>query len=237
LLLPQAKAGNSIAVKYAKGNFATEFSITWIENGEILFATSTLAVDAYRSELEQTSEGRDFLDVYDKLMIAFVAYQGGKIVAGLPEAFTKLKSAWTKYGKQISAIDNEIAALEKEMAGVAKGGDEIIWNYIKATQEVYPGSILPKSFELTTPTSKIWVHPNATEHIAEFIQMKAANFAPEAVRLATQVQLKSLHAAVSESIKSGITYDKLLEIGGWELKFSPAREAGQLPALIHALPK
>jgi filamentous hemagglutinin len=120
--------------------------------------------------------------------------------------------------------------------GVAKG-DDIIWNYIKATQEVYPNTVLPKSFELTTPTNKIWVHPNATEHIAEFIQMKAVNYTPEAVRLATQEQLKSLHAAVSESIKNGITYDKLLEIGGWELRFSPAREAGQLPALIHALPK
>jgi hypothetical protein len=115
LLLPQAKAGNSIAVKYAKGNFATEFSITWIENGEILFATSALAVDAYRSELEQTSEGRDFLDVYDKFMIAFAAYQGGKIVAGLPEAFAQLKSTWAKYGKQIPVIDNEIATLEKEI--------------------------------------------------------------------------------------------------------------------------
>ena len=117
---------------------------------------------------------------------------------------------------------------------VAKGGDDLVWNYIKATQEVYPGSVLPKSFELTTPTNKIWVHPNATEHIAEFIQMKATNFTPEAVRLATQQELRSLHSAVSESVKNGITYDKLLEVGGWELKFSAARESGQLPALIHA---
>ena len=116
----------------------------------------------------------------------------------------------------------------------AKGGDDLVWNYIKATQEVYPGSVLPKSFELTTPTNKIWVHPNATEHIAEFIQMKATNFTPEAVRLATQQELRSLHSAVSESVKNGITYDKLLEVGGWELKFSAARESGQLPALIHA---
>jgi hypothetical protein len=51
-------------------------------------------------------------------MTLFVIYQGGKIVAGLPEAFTKLKSTWAKYGKQIPAIDNEIAALEKEVASI-----------------------------------------------------------------------------------------------------------------------
>ncbi|MGB4774160.1 MAG: hypothetical protein WBP45_03225 [Daejeonella sp.] len=120
--------------------------------------------------------------------------------------------------------------------GVEKGGDELVWNYIKATQEVYPGSVLPKSFELITPTNTIWVHPNATEHIAEFIQMKAINYTPEAVRLATQQQLNSLRSAVGEAIKDGIVYDKIIEIGGWELKFSQARQAGQLPALIHAQP-
>jgi restriction endonuclease S subunit len=65
-------------------------------------------------------------------MTLFVIYQGGKIVAGLPEAFTKLKSAWTKYGKQIPAIDNEIATLEKEIqkteAIVAKDGNRLFAN-------------------------------------------------------------------------------------------------------------
>jgi filamentous hemagglutinin len=121
-------------------------------------------------------------------------------------------------------------------ASVAKGGDELVWNYIKETQEVYPGSVLPKSFELTTTTNTIWVHPNATEHIAEFIKMKAVNYTPEAVQLATQQQLNSLRTAVSESIKNGVVYDKLLEVGGWELKFSQPRQVGQLPALIHAQP-
>jgi len=81
------------------------------------------------------------------------------------------------------------------------------------------------------------VHPNATEHIAEFVQMKAVNYTPEAVRLATQQQLSSLRGAVDDVIKSGIQYDKLVQSGIWELKFSQPRQAGQLPALIHALPK
>lgn len=67
--------------------------------------------------------------------------------------------------------------------------------------------------------------------------MKAVNYTPEAVRLATQQQLNSLRAAVSESVKNGVVYDKLLDVGNWELKFSQPRQAGQLSALIHAQPK
>jgi Domain of unknown function (DUF4915) len=32
-----------------------------------------------------------------------------------------------------------------------------------------------------------------------------------------------------------VPYGKLVKVGGWELKFAPAKEPGQLPALIHAL--
>jgi RHS repeat-associated protein len=113
-----------------------------------------------------------------------------------------------------------------------------IWDDIVATQGNYPGSVLPKSFELTTSEGiKIWVHGNATEHIAEFLQMKAINSTPEVVRLVTQIELQSLQGAVNLAIKNGIPYNQLITIGGWELKFVAPRAADQLPALIHALPK
>ena len=39
---------------------------------------------------------------------------------------------------------------------------------MKATQPNYPGSVIPKSFEMTlTNGQKVWIHGNATEHIAE----------------------------------------------------------------------
>jgi filamentous hemagglutinin len=66
--------------------------------------------------------------------------------------------------------------------------------------------------------------------------MKAVNYTPEAVRLASQEQLTSLQAAVNPATKNGITYNQVMSIGGWELKFAPPRQVGQLPFLIHALP-
>ena len=113
-----------------------------------------------------------------------------------------------------------------------------VWDFIKSTQPNYPGSVIPKSFELSLSNGQtVWVHGNATEHIAEYAKMKAVNYTPEAVRLASQQQLASLQAAVNTATKSGVPYDKVINVGGWELKFSPARDAGGYPALIHALPK
>jgi hypothetical protein len=93
-----------------------------IGGSEILLATSMLAIDGYRSELEKTPKGKDVLKAYDAFMVLFVVYQGGKIVVGLPEALAKLKSSWKAFNNTIEAIDNEIAAFEREVAvGVASG--------------------------------------------------------------------------------------------------------------------
>lgn len=72
-----------------------------------------------------------------------------------------------------------------------------VWDDIAPTQTNYQGSVLPKSFELTTTNGKVWVHGNATEHIAEIIQNRAQFYTPDAVRLATQQQLRSLQSAVN----------------------------------------
>lgn len=48
--------------------------------------------------------------------------------------------------------------------------------------------------------------------------------------------MTSLQAAVGAATENGVTYGTLLNEGGWELMFSPVRQAGQLPALIHAFP-
>jgi len=112
-----------------------------------------------------------------------------------------------------------------------------VWDDIRPTQPNYPGSVLPKSFELSTGNGvKVWVHGNATEHIAEFIQMKAVNYTPEVVRLATQMQLKSLQSAVNAATMNGVIYDQMMEVGGWELKFGAPKANGQLPVLFHAQP-
>lgn len=56
------------------------------------------------------------------------------------------------------------------------------------------------------------------------------------VRVGTQEQLRSLQLAVEAATVNGMTYNRLMTVGGWELKFAAPRAEGQLPALIHALP-
>ncbi len=110
-----------------------------------------------------------------------------------------------------------------------------VWDFVKATQPVYRESVIPQSFELATAGGqKLWVHPNATKHIAEFAQMKAENYAPDAVRMATQAELTSFKAAVESAVGNGIRYDELIAVGGWELKFARLRRTGNLPVVIHA---
>ena len=120
---------------------------------------------------------------------------------------------------------------------VRNKGTGTVFDFIKPTQPNYPGSVIPKSFEMSLPNGKkIWVHGNASEHLAEFAQYKAKNYIPETVRLTSQQQLRSLRASIYTATKNGIVYDKMIEVDGWQLKFQPPRQKGQHPALIHALP-
>ncbi|MBU6514040.1 MAG: hemagglutinin repeat-containing protein, partial [Betaproteobacteria bacterium] len=142
------------------------------------------------------------------------------------------------------------AALDAVNSGLAKMGisDALpvatnsaatgtVWDSITATQPNYPGSVIPQSFEMSLPNGQsVWVHGNATEHMAEYAQMVANNNPPGVVQLTTQQQLSSLQSAVNTATQGGVPYNQLINVGGWELKFAPPRQPGQLPALIHALP-
>ncbi|MCL1960471.1 MAG: hemagglutinin repeat-containing protein, partial [Desulfovibrionaceae bacterium] len=148
----------------------------------------------------------------------------------------------------IAAIESAVTKGETVATGgavAAKGGigagetaTGTVFDSIKATQPTYPGSTIPRSFELTLPNGQtVWVAGNATEHMAEFAAGKAVNFTPEAVNLASQAQMTSLQSAVNTATLNGVPYNQLINVGGWELKFAPPRQAGQLPSLIHALQK
>lgn len=105
-----------------------------------------------------------------------------------------------------------------------------VWDSIKATQPVWEGTTIPRSFELTTDAGKFWVHGNATEHMAEYALGKAGS------AMGTQAQLTNLQAAVQAAAGQGIQYGQMVKVGGWELIFGAPKQAGQLPAIIHALP-
>lgn len=113
-----------------------------------------------------------------------------------------------------------------------------VWDAVKATQPAYRGTAIPRSFELRTDAASVWVHGNATEHLAEYaVAMLNRGVARDLVNLASQQQIRSLQAAVGAATEAGVPYGKIVNVGGWELKFARPRAEGQLPALIHALQK
>ncbi len=125
-----------------------------------------------------------------------------------------------------------------ETVGVGAGTAGTVWDSIVATQPYYKGSLIPRSFELGLPNGqKVWLNGNASEHIVEFVNMKATNYTPEAVRLATQQQLSSLQAALNQATAGGITYGQLIKVDNWEFIFAKPRVGKELPAVIHALNK
>lgn len=162
---------------------------------------------------------------------------GGKDVVGLPTGFVYVRDAQgaTVIAGPGGALYDDIAIAQRAAVHVYdKTGT--VWDSIKPTQPVYPGSVIPRSFEMTLSDGQsVWVHGNATEHLAQYAQMLAERNLPEVVRLKTQLELTNLQGAVNAATKGGIAYDQLITIDGWELKFGAPREPGQLPALIHAL--
>ena len=122
----------------------------------------------------------------------------------------------------------------------AKGATGTVWDFVKATQPLYPGMNIPKSFELDLGNgTKVWVHGNATDHFEEYFKNWGTKpgTTPGTQDIGEQTMLLSLREAVKKATENGIPYTKdPIEVGGWSLKFAPPEEPGLLPALIHAKP-
>ena len=58
----------------------------------------------------------------------------------------------------------------------------------------------------------------------------------ELIRMGSQAQLTSLHAAVESAFESGVPYKQAIVVDGWELVFGAPKQVGQLPVLYHAFP-
>lgn len=122
-------------------------------------------------------------------------------------------------------------------ARMAARGTGTVWDAITATQTVYGGTVIPRSFTLASKGADVWVAPNASEHLAEYaLGNLGRGVSADLVNIGTQSQLTSLQAAVGAATSDGVSYGVLLNEGGWALKFVPGRQADQLPALIHAIP-
>ena len=112
----------------------------------------------------------------------------------------------------------------------------IVWSHIEPTQWPYPGTDLPKSFNIDTPQGPMWTHGNATKHMHEAIlslkddpKLKDSN-----PKLYTQFILFDYWRALINTVNSGISYNKIITSGNWEFIFSKPRQEELNPVIKHA---
>nr|WP_171971343.1 hemagglutinin repeat-containing protein [Serratia marcescens] len=108
-----------------------------------------------------------------------------------------------------------------------------VFDSIKATQPAIPGTSIPKSFELTVNGQTIWVNPNATKHMGEYL---TRNGLSHSTSEGSQAMLTSLQDAVKNASSQGIKFNEMMQVGRWELVFSQ-RPTDPYPVLKHALYK
>jgi len=129
----------------------------------------------------------------------------------------------------VNSVGNLKSTVEK-LAGT-------VWKNIKATDKMYPGTKIPKSFELAIGKQKFWVAPNATKHMLEYLQDTNGThkkIITHNMPINCQALLSSMQLAVERAISSGVKYDTMIKIGCWEFRFGMPREEGLLPSIYHA---
>lgn len=110
-----------------------------------------------------------------------------------------------------------------------------VWMHIRPTQPSWPGTQIPKSFEVSVKVGRLWVHPNATEHLWERIgKIKSADSMRYQSPLHNQLLLNSFRSALEKATERGIRYDQKLRVGQWEFIIQPGGKTGPLPTVVHA---
>jgi hypothetical protein len=238
------QAAEAVVQNPTQGQSELQISEGYREAGKILLDLATAVTpgvsvgrDAYEAITGHSLiDGRE-LEAYERALaiVGVTTLGAGGLVRGGIKVVEELNA--------VARARNWIRTSEQAMQEAVRAGHEIVestgtvWSSIRATQPAYHGSIIPKSFELTANTGNFWVHGNATEHIAEYAAARAINGTPEAVRLASQVQVASLKAAVETATIKGVKFGEMIKVGGWELRFEPARQSDHFPVLVHALYK
>ncbi|WP_440251870.1 hypothetical protein, partial [Catenibacterium faecis] len=88
-------------------------------------------------------------------------------------------------------------------------GTGTVWDNITPTQENYPYTNIPKSFEIEVNGEKMWVHGNATEHMYEDVYKGITTGNGTAYtnpNLYTQEIMSDFCGSLQEATKSGIVY-------------------------------
>ena len=147
-----------------------------------------------------------------------------------------LPGQYTKYPAAVQGLAQQ--ALPGWGSGIESGsGTGTVWDNITPTQENYPYTNIPKSFEIEVNGEKMWVHGNATEHMYEDVYKGITTGNGTAYtnpNLYTQEIMSDFCGSLQEATKSGIVYGEKITQGNWEFIFAQPRQAGQLPVIKHA---
>jgi len=119
-----------------------------------------------------------------------------------------------------------------------KGTSAGVWNDITPTQPNYPGTALSRSFVIKTDGETLWVHGNATEHMAEYlIKQTSTGHSRESTKLAAQIMLYDMQQSLGAVTKNGVSYGRILHHGNWNFIINKARNGESYDAVIHAILK
>uniref|UniRef100_UPI0021BD45EC VENN motif pre-toxin domain-containing protein n=1 Tax=Yersinia rohdei TaxID=29485 RepID=UPI0021BD45EC len=135
-----------------------------------------------------------------------------------------------------TAAEATAAKAEAVAANAAKNSQlptGTVFDSIKATQPAIPGTSIPKSFELNVNGQTVWVNPNATKHMGEYL---TRNGLSNSTSEGSQAMLTSLQSAVQDASSQGFKFNEVMQVGSWELIFSQ-RPTDPYPVLKHALYK
>ncbi len=161
----------------------------------------------------------------------------GNVVLCLNNAGIQMSEAIVPGGVGASgAIGIGKTAAEAAAANAAKDSQiptGTVFDSIKATQPAIPGTSIPKYFELNVNGQTVWVNPNATKHMGEYL---TRNGLSHSTSEGSQAMLTSLQSAVKDASSQGFKFNEVMQVGRWELIFSQ-RPTDPYPVLKHALYK
>lgn len=111
-----------------------------------------------------------------------------------------------------------------------------VWNHIEATQPNYPGTVIPRSFTVSTPNGTFWTHGNATKHMNEALisirdnpMLKNTN-----PNLFAQFILYDYRKALISATSGTVRLGTRIRVGHWEFILGK-RKGDKYPVVKHAL--
>ncbi|UPT73027.1 MAG: hypothetical protein M0D55_14125 [Elusimicrobiota bacterium] len=147
--------------------------------------------------------------------------------------------AWSAAAPAVSSAlrggQESLQRLAASEVGAVNPHGAVVWSYIRPTQPNWPGTEIPKSFEVSVRAGRLWVNPNATEHMFNFLgRVKSPESMVSRPPIQSQILLESFRSALEKAASQGIRYNQPMRIDSWELIIRPGGQTGPLPTVVHA---